>query len=91
LLIAYSELELVAARTDDFRYLARYLRMTRGLYHVHRHDPGFDPCSSDAFDGFALSFWMVGHTLRTAMPFYRDTSLELLRSVEFGFRQFGMN
>lgn len=90
LLIAYSEFELVAARNHEFAGLARYFRMTRGPYHTRKQDPDFDPFGDDAFDIFALSFWMVGHSLRMALGQPSGQIVADPEAVAFGFRQFGV-
>ncbi|WP_188772025.1 TetR family transcriptional regulator [Novosphingobium endophyticum] len=90
LLIAYSELELVAARDPNFSGLARHFRMTRGLYHTRKRDPAFDPVGDDAFDAFALSFWMVGHALRMALQRTAQGDDFDAEAVAYGFRQFGL-
>ncbi len=92
LLVAYSEFELIAARDPEFSALARYFRMTRGFYHTLRHDPAFDAYGDEAFDMFALSFWMAGHSLRMALH-RRQPDQEMAadpEAVSFGFRQFAL-
>jgi len=92
LLVAYSEFELVAARDPEFSALTRYFRMTRGLYHTRRHEPGFDAFGDAAFDVFALSFWMVGHALRMALQRHLpgEAGPADPDAVAFGFAQFAV-
>lgn len=89
LFVAFSEFELVAARHPDFADIARYARMTRGLYHTQGEGERFDPFDRDAFDSFALSFWMLGYALRMKLsrPPADDVKGE---GIAYGFRQFGL-
>jgi len=89
LLLAYSEFELMASRTAEFADLARYFRMTRGLYHTRIGDPAFDPFGREAFDSFALSIWIVGHSLNWALG--QRGSCPKDGAIAFGFRQFGLS
>lgn len=90
LLVAYSEFELVAARDVDSANIARYFRMTRGLYHTRRQDADFDAFGPDAFDAFALSFWMLGYALRVKLSHTSAIEGAKGEGIAFGFRQFGL-
>lgn len=90
LFVAFSEFELVAARHPDFADIARYARMTRGLYHTHRPDEPFDIFGRDAFDSFALSFWILGYALRMKLPRSAPADGVKGEGIAYGFRQFGL-
>lgn len=90
LFVAFSEFELVAARHADFADIARYARMTRGLYHTREEGVHFDAFGRAAFDSFALSFWMLGYALRMKLPRAAPADGVKGEGIAYGFRQFGL-
>lgn len=87
--VCYSAFEIHAEQNPVFGGLARFFRMTRGLYHLRERIPGFEFCGPAAYNAFAHSFSLVGHMLRRTA--YRSQGSEIpegLAGVDFALRHY---